>query len=60
MTDDPDVDIRYAAMKSLSSVVITHIDIIKSFIDEKFWVVLKKNLEIHEELIIEVDYGISK
>ena len=57
---DESVNIRYSATKSLNSVIQFHSHLIKPLINDDFWNILKHNLKFDENLIIEVDYGISK
>ncbi len=60
MIGDEKVQVREGATKSLSSVVNSYFKIIKSFKTQQFWKCFKNNLLIHDNLIIEIDYGISK
>lgn len=60
MSKDKEVNVREGALKSLNSIVNTHLDRFRQSLDSSFMNNLLDSMTIKAELIKIVDYGVSK
>lgn len=61
LLSDAKVRVREGAVKSLIAVAQLHIKALKEFSnDREFWKQVLSNSQIHDELIVTIDYGLCK